>query len=88
MTNIHIRFTQVRWSSLQCAAATRVHALLFSALLPLMYTPCSFRTRPQVWLTGNGKDDTVYMYYTGDGCAVGRGILLLTSKPLQNGSTF
>ena len=39
--------------------------------------------RVQVWLTGNGKDDTIYMYYTGDGCAAGRGILLLTSKPLQ-----
>ena len=37
----------------------------------------------KVWVTGSGKpgDDTLYMYYTADSCK-GRGIALLTSKPL------
>lgn len=37
----------------------------------------------KVWLTGDGKDDgTIYMYYTADSCS-GRGIALLTSKPVK-----
>ena len=37
----------------------------------------------KVWLTGSGKpgDDTIYMHYTADSCK-GRGIALLTSKPV------
>lgn len=36
----------------------------------------------KVWLTGNGKNDgTMYLYYTADSCH-GRGIALLTSKPV------
>ena len=37
----------------------------------------------KVWLTGNGVDDTIYMFYTGDSGDAGRGILLLTSKPVE-----
>ena len=39
----------------------------------------------KVWVTGSGEpgDDTIYMFYTADGgSGVGRGIALLTSKPL------
>lgn len=37
----------------------------------------------KVWVTGSGRtgDDTLYMYYTADDCH-GRGIALLTSKPV------
>lgn len=35
----------------------------------------------KVWLTGDGVSDTIYMFYTADS-GHGRGIALLTSRPL------
>lgn len=43
----------------------------------------------KVWLTGDGKTDRLYLYYTGvtgDGCGT-RGILLLTSTPMGDDAT-
>ena len=36
----------------------------------------------KAWLTGDGKTDRLYLYYTADSCHQGRGIALLTSTPL------
>jgi hypothetical protein len=45
---------------------------------------CSKCEAHKVWITGSGKpgDDTLYMFYTADSCD-GRGIALLTSKPVE-----